>query len=217
MERKLQIQRLKVRCLTYAPHRATLTLNLECLRVFTRFPQMAKVYFGGGHDNGYTSTLTSLENEGFLDKIVLLRGYRNIALELKSLRLPHLEIDRLFMAEKIPTNTQKKSTSSYSSPPPALDTGKPKNTSFMPPNDEHPPGPKHLDPKLVRLYVNASSHITDPQFIPVAYKQTFVLANIFRCLQTYHVFVQINHLHATSTTCRSASKARIVIMATIIL
>ncbi|KAJ7254077.1 hypothetical protein B0H12DRAFT_570449 [Mycena haematopus] len=76
----------------------------ECLRVFTRFPQTSFVFFGGGHDNGYTSALTSLENEGFLHKVVLLRGYKDLAMELKNLRLPELTIDGLFMTHKLPTN-----------------------------------------------------------------------------------------------------------------
>ncbi|KAJ7788465.1 hypothetical protein B0H14DRAFT_2948732 [Mycena olivaceomarginata] len=58
----------------------------------------------GGHDNGYTSALTSLENEGFLNKVVLLRGYKDVALELKNLRLPELTIDGVFMTRKLQTN-----------------------------------------------------------------------------------------------------------------
>ncbi|KAF8216206.1 hypothetical protein K438DRAFT_1800249 [Mycena galopus ATCC 62051] len=79
----------------------------ECLRVFTRFPQTSFVFFGGGHDNGYTSALTSLENEGFLHKVVLLRGYKDVAVELKNLRLPELTIDGLFMTSKLPTIFQR--------------------------------------------------------------------------------------------------------------
>lgn len=94
--------------------------NLECLRVFTRFPQTSAVFFGGtcvsrvprfgftaftgGHDNGYTSALTSLENEGLLHKVVLLRGYKDVAIELKNLQLPELTIDGVFMTQKLPTN-----------------------------------------------------------------------------------------------------------------
>jgi hypothetical protein len=57
----------------------------------------------GGHDNGYTSALTSLENEGLLQKVVLLRGYNDVAIELKNLRLPELTIDGVFMTHKLPT------------------------------------------------------------------------------------------------------------------
>ncbi|GBE77914.1 hypothetical protein SCP_0107960 [Sparassis crispa] len=82
----------------------------ECLRVFTRFPQTVRVFFGGAHDNGYTSTLNYLQNEGLLDKIVLLRGYKDLAHELKSLGLPHLEIEGVFMTKKLPNNSFKKIT-----------------------------------------------------------------------------------------------------------
>ncbi|KAH7931005.1 hypothetical protein BV22DRAFT_1077661 [Leucogyrophana mollusca] len=80
----------------------------ECLRVFTRFPQTSRVFFGGTHDNGYTSTLNYLENEGLLEKVVLLRGYKNLAVELRNLDLPELEIEGVFMSKKLPTNIFKK-------------------------------------------------------------------------------------------------------------
>lgn len=75
----------------------------ECLRVFTRFPQTAKVFFGGSHDNGYISILNQLQNEGLLSKLVVLRGYRELAYELKNLDLPTLDIIGLFMTQKIQT------------------------------------------------------------------------------------------------------------------
>lgn len=55
----------------------------------------------GCHDNGYTSTLNYLQNEGLLDKITLLRGYEVLANELRSLNLPQLEIKGVFMAKKL--------------------------------------------------------------------------------------------------------------------
>jgi hypothetical protein len=57
----------------------------------------------GAHDNGYTSTLNHLQSEGLLGKVVLLRGYKDIAVELKSFVLPHLEIPGLFMTTKLPS------------------------------------------------------------------------------------------------------------------
>ncbi|CAL1695900.1 unnamed protein product [Somion occarium] len=85
----------------------------ECLRVFTRFPQTTKVFFGGAHDNGYISILNQLQNEGLLNKVVLLRGYRELAYELKNLDLPTLDIVGLFMTRKLQTVQTKKP-----SPPP---------------------------------------------------------------------------------------------------
>jgi hypothetical protein len=59
----------------------------------------------GGHDNGYTSTLNYLENEGLLGKIVLLKGYKDLAMDVRSLNLPQLKIEGVFMRDKLPTST----------------------------------------------------------------------------------------------------------------
>ena len=56
----------------------------------------------GGHDNGYLPTLTALENEGVLDKVVLLTGYREIATELRGLNMSTLSLDSLFRGVKLP-------------------------------------------------------------------------------------------------------------------
>ncbi|TFK89773.1 hypothetical protein K466DRAFT_574615 [Polyporus arcularius HHB13444] len=82
----------------------------EYLRVFTRFPQTSKVFFGGAHDNGYTSTLNLLQNEGLLDKVVLLKGYKDLAHEIYSLRLPQLDIEGVFIQKKLQTNSKYKPT-----------------------------------------------------------------------------------------------------------
>ncbi len=83
--------------------------NAEYLRVFTRFPQTSRVFFWGGHDNGYTSTLNQLQNEGLHNKITILRGYKDLAFELKSLGLPHLEIEGVFMTNKLQNSVKKAS------------------------------------------------------------------------------------------------------------
>lgn len=76
--------------------------------MFTRFPQTSRVFFGGAHDNGYTSTLNYLQNEGLHSKLTILRGYEDLAHELKGLNLPHLNIEGLFMTKKLPTHAYKK-------------------------------------------------------------------------------------------------------------
>ncbi|KAJ7487636.1 hypothetical protein B0H11DRAFT_2014190 [Mycena galericulata] len=102
----------------------------ECLRVFTRFPQTSFVFFGGAHDNGYTSALTSLENEGFLHKLVLLRGYKDVAFELRNLQLPELTIDGVFMAHKLPTNIFQRNRGYFHEPTPIMSApGSPKKSS----------------------------------------------------------------------------------------
>ncbi|RPD82575.1 hypothetical protein L226DRAFT_549286 [Lentinus tigrinus ALCF2SS1-7] len=80
----------------------------EYLRVFTRFPQTSKVFFGGAHDNGYTSTLNLLQNEGLLDKVILLKGYKDLAHEIHNLNLPQLNIDGVFIQKKLQTNGKQK-------------------------------------------------------------------------------------------------------------
>ncbi|KZT02748.1 uncharacterized protein LAESUDRAFT_738628 [Laetiporus sulphureus 93-53] len=82
----------------------------EFLRVFTRFPQTSRVFFGGAHDNGYTSTLNYLHNEGLLDKVILLRGYKELAYEIKGLELPYIEIEGLFLTKKLFSQHHKKAS-----------------------------------------------------------------------------------------------------------
>ncbi|KAH9849783.1 hypothetical protein C2E23DRAFT_736548 [Lenzites betulinus] len=119
----------------------------ECLRVFTRFPQTAKVFFGGAHDNGYTSTLNLLQNEGLLDKVILLKGYKDLAHEISNLSLPQLEIDGVFITKKLYTNGTKKAaaaaaaaavalkpvaaTSSNTSSPKSVNSPKPAKQSAL--------------------------------------------------------------------------------------
>ncbi|TFY75763.1 hypothetical protein EWM64_g8246 [Hericium alpestre] len=132
----------------------TLVKN-ECLRVFSRFPQVSRVYFGGTHDNGYTSTLHFLENEGLLSKVVLLRGYSKLANELQALNIPYLDIDGLFMTQKLQTNYVSKLTHAHthtspSATPPteAQDTERLRTVHL---NAKEPPkGARTLDPSLVR-------------------------------------------------------------------
>ena len=62
-------------------------------------------FYTGGHDSGYTSTLNYLENEGLLGKIILLNGCKDLAMDVRRLNLPQLEIKSVFMHDKLPTST----------------------------------------------------------------------------------------------------------------
>jgi hypothetical protein len=92
------------------------------MRIFVRFPHgeyflpsanfnltqistVKRIYFGGGHDNGYTSNLATLQTEGYLDKIVLLQGYTEVAAEIKTLPLERLENNGLFLSMKLSNKT----------------------------------------------------------------------------------------------------------------
>ncbi|VDB99669.1 unnamed protein product [Peniophora sp. CBMAI 1063] len=73
----------------------------EHLRVFTKFPQTYRIFLGGSHDNGYSTTINHLANEGYLEKLILLKGYKMLAQELRSFDLPQVEIHGLFMTTKM--------------------------------------------------------------------------------------------------------------------
>ena len=108
MAKKLPTLRLKVSSLLRVVFERDFTAVIECLRVFTRFPQTTRVFFGGAHDNGYTSTLNYLSNEGLHHKLTILLGYKALAPEVRSLNLPTLEIDGLFLKDKLQSTNFKK-------------------------------------------------------------------------------------------------------------
>ena len=62
----------------------------------------------GGHDNGYASTLNYLQTEGLLEKVTLLRGYEVLAKEVRSLNLPQLQIEGVFMTKKLHSKSPSK-------------------------------------------------------------------------------------------------------------
>ncbi|KAJ7742450.1 hypothetical protein DFH07DRAFT_41439 [Mycena maculata] len=66
-----------------------------------RLPQTFKIIFGGCHDNGYASSLRSQMTAGFRDKLILLKGYTQMANAIAALDLPSLEIPDLFMPHKL--------------------------------------------------------------------------------------------------------------------
>ncbi|KAH7337703.1 hypothetical protein B0J17DRAFT_615538 [Rhizoctonia solani] len=90
----------------------------ELMRIFIRFPHVKKIYFGGGHDNGYTSNLATLQTEGYLDKIVLLQGYTEVAAEIRTLPLERLKNNGLFLSEKLSNKTVPGNTAAPSPAPP---------------------------------------------------------------------------------------------------
>ncbi|TRM68231.1 hypothetical protein BD626DRAFT_481139 [Schizophyllum amplum] len=64
-------------------------------------PQTVRIYFGGCHDNGYVDTLRSLITAGHKEKLVLLRGYSDMATEIARLGLPDHSVPGLFRGSKI--------------------------------------------------------------------------------------------------------------------
>lgn len=98
-----------------------------------RLPQTHKIIFGGtrlpfflprppnasigSHDNGYVNVLRSVITEGFRDKLILIPGYSDVALDIKTLMLPELRIPNLFISSKLVPPSY---TSIASGPPPGL-------------------------------------------------------------------------------------------------
>ncbi|KAJ7597070.1 hypothetical protein C8J56DRAFT_850991 [Mycena floridula] len=74
----------------------------ELVRLFTPMTHTSLVVIGGAHDNGYTSSILQLENQGHARKIILLQGYDEIGAELRTLKLPVVQIEGLFMTRKLP-------------------------------------------------------------------------------------------------------------------
>ena len=58
--------------------------------------------YTGLHDNGYTTTISQLQTEGLLDKLIFLRGYSQIAYQLRDYGIPECTIPGVFMTQKIP-------------------------------------------------------------------------------------------------------------------
>ncbi|CAE6472067.1 unnamed protein product [Rhizoctonia solani] len=110
----------------------------ELMRIFVRFPHVKKIYFGGGHDNGYTSNLATLQTEGYLDKIVLLQGYTEVAAEIKTLPLTRLDNNGLFLAEKLSNKT----VFANAAPSPAPPIARAKSTAKSPAPTHAVPIPK---------------------------------------------------------------------------
>ena len=55
----------------------------------------------GLHDNGYTTTLSHLQTEGLLYKLIALRGYSEIAWQLRDYKIPECNIPGVFMTHKM--------------------------------------------------------------------------------------------------------------------
>ncbi|KAK7061599.1 hypothetical protein R3P38DRAFT_2495455 [Favolaschia claudopus] len=68
-----------------------------------QLPQTFKVIFGGCHDGGYVGSLRSQITAGFRDKLILLKGYTQMANAISGLDLPVIDSGDLFMPQKLST------------------------------------------------------------------------------------------------------------------
>ncbi|KAJ7047512.1 hypothetical protein C8F04DRAFT_1059130 [Mycena alexandri] len=71
-----------------------------------QLPQTLKIVFGGCHDGGYISNLNSQITAGYREKLILLKGYTQMAPTIAALDLPLLEIPDLFMTHKLVTGNR---------------------------------------------------------------------------------------------------------------
>ncbi|KAF9515833.1 hypothetical protein BS47DRAFT_1327804 [Hydnum rufescens UP504] len=105
----------------------------EVLKMFSRLPQTKKIYFGGGHDGGYASVLRSLETEGLLHKLTMLKSYPRLAHDVEDLNLPSLTIEGLFMNVRLPSPVPRRPGERDPNPSPSP-------RAMSPESDNEPPG-----------------------------------------------------------------------------
>jgi hypothetical protein len=154
-------------------------LMAEVLKMFSRLPQTKQIYFGGeydsilvhefvheytakgiffasgGHDGGYASVLRSLETEGFLNKLTVLKSYPRMAHDVEDLNLPSLTIEGLFMDRRLPSAVLRRPGDRETNPSPSPRT-------MTPELDDDPPAPpkvlgaRKVDYSKVRLSFGGS-------------------------------------------------------------
>ncbi|WVQ93578.1 hypothetical protein IAU59_000653 [Kwoniella sp. CBS 9459] len=107
----------------------------EYLKLYTRNAQCEMIVLGASHDNGYANVLSSLQTESRLSKLLLLKGYKDLAGQLKQYSSRVVSIPDLFRTTKIPpipttfsSVVKDNATQAKSSPPPSAPTIKPKST-----------------------------------------------------------------------------------------
>ncbi|KAH7916317.1 hypothetical protein BJ138DRAFT_1140074 [Hygrophoropsis aurantiaca] len=124
----------------------TCTKITEYLQTYIRFPQTQRIFFGGGHDSGYASTIAALQADGLLGKLAILDGYPNTVSHLQKYRLPTLALDGLFMNQKPVSKTPSPLNVIGLSPTLMANGGLP--TPHSPPNMRTPTAGKLVDPSL---------------------------------------------------------------------
>ncbi|WVF65947.1 hypothetical protein IAT40_000685 [Kwoniella sp. CBS 6097] len=107
----------------------------EYLKLYTRNAQCEMIVLGASHDNGYANVLSSLQTESRLSKLLLLKGYKDLAGQLKQYSSRVVSIPDLFRTTKIPpipttfsSIVKDSATQTKPSPPPTAAAVKPKST-----------------------------------------------------------------------------------------
>jgi hypothetical protein len=132
--------------------------------------------------------LNAIANEGYLDKIVLLRGYKNLALELQDLGLPELEIDGLFMTQKLFSNANQKISTPPTHAVQLQDIERVRNHyNWTPSNDEYILLETQAGRRLLETsVVGTPSNVVMIMLIPLVSRCTNVGTSPFLCLLFAH-------------------------------
>ncbi|KDR83573.1 hypothetical protein GALMADRAFT_653594 [Galerina marginata CBS 339.88] len=118
----------------------------EYIQIFTCFPQTLRLFFGGYDPVAYMSTLSALEKDQMLGKIVIL--YRSHGQDANGEKpnvfsLPRLVVDGLFMTER-PPRMPKKLAPLTTGPYNAVTS----NGGLISPQSPARPVGRHIDPSL---------------------------------------------------------------------
>lgn len=73
----------------------------ENLKLYASNAQCGFILLGASHDNGYAPVLSSLQTEGRLKNVLILKGYSNVAFELQQYEKLTVEIPGLFRKNKV--------------------------------------------------------------------------------------------------------------------
>jgi hypothetical protein len=131
-------------------------LHLDHLDILSRIPQVYKIFFAGSHDNGYVHVLSSIQTVGYVDKLVILRSYADVARQIENLNMPVYEIPDLFLKEKLDFAKMYKQQRQGDASP-VKQSKRSDSTSSLPPVNKLTKGvvkenqtpPRRIDPKLV--------------------------------------------------------------------
>lgn len=74
----------------------------EHLRLYSSHRQCSTIILGATHDNGYANVLSSLETTSGLSKLVLLKGYSELAAGLKPYASRCVTVNDLFRTSRVP-------------------------------------------------------------------------------------------------------------------
>ena len=130
---------------------------------------MYKIFFAGSHDNGYVHVLSSMQTVGYVDKLVILRSYTDVARQIENLNIPVYEIPDLFLKEKLDFAKMYKQQRQGDASP-IKQSKRSDSISSLPPVNKHTikgvakesqTPPRKIDPKLVRFFLLLSVHYPD--------------------------------------------------------